>query len=134
MGLPCRHIFAIRSDQKLDLYSSDLCAQCWTLEYYHCNHRVLADSNFDFSDNSLDLSVTNRRTKPILSQQEKYRKTFHVTQKMASVVSESPMREFDEKLALLEQLLHMCEQGEEVVLPGVNLTISGSEGIDFFVC
>ena len=44
------------------------------------------------------------------------------------------MREFDEKLALLEQLLHMWEQGEEVVLSGVNLTISESEGIDFFVC
>ena len=123
--------FAIGSDQKLDLYFSNLCAQRWTLEYYHCNHLVLADSNSDFSDNSLDLSVTNRRMKPILSQQEIYRKTFHVTQKMASVVSESPMREFDEKLALLEHLLHMWEH---VVLSGVNLTISESEDIDFFVC
>ena len=42
--------------------------------------------------------------------------------------------EFDEKLALLEQLLHMWEQGEEVVLSGVSLTISESEGIDSFVC
>ena len=56
------------------------------------------------------------KTKPILSQHEKYRKAYHVTQKLTAVVSESPMREFNEKLAVLEKLLHMWEQGNEVIL------------------
>ena len=50
-------------------------------------------------------------SKPILSQQEKYRKTFHVSQRLASLASEAPMREFDEKLRCLEEIARIWESG-----------------------
>ena len=116
MQLPCRHIFAVRHRCKVDLYSSDLCATRWTLAYYRSNHRVMADPDSDFDDSSLNISEIHMKTKPILSQHDKYRKAFHVAQKLSTVVSESPMREFNEKLAVLEKLLEMWEQGSEIII------------------
>ena len=99
MQLSCRHIFAVLHHCKVDLYSSDLCATRWTLAYYRSNHRVMADSDLDFDDSSLNISEAQMKTKPILSRHNKYRKAFHVAQKLSTVVSESPMREFKEKLS-----------------------------------
>lgn len=129
MQLPCRHIFAVRHRCEVDLYSSDLCATRWTLAYYRSNHRVMADQNpdSDFDDSSLNISEVHMKTKPILSQHDKYRKAFHVAQKLSTVVSESPMREFDEKLAVLEKLLKLWEQGHKVVLTNASeVDITGS--------
>ena len=60
------------------------------------------------------------KTKAIMSQHDKYHKTFHVAQTLASVVSKSPMRDFNAKLATLNRLLHMWEQGDEVILSSGN--------------
>lgn len=76
----------------------------------------MADPGSDFEDSTLNVSEIHMKTKPILSQHDMYRKAFHVTQKLSTVVSESPMREFNEKLATLEKLLEMWEQGNEVIL------------------
>ena len=120
MQIPCRHVFAVRHHCKVDLYSSDLCATQWTLAYYRSNHRVMADPDLDFDDSSLNISEAHTKTKPILSQHDKYRKAFHVAQKLSTVVSESPMREFKEKLAVLEKLLELWEQGNEAIVSSVS--------------
>lgn len=120
MQLPCRHIFAVRNYCEADLYSSELCATRWTLAYYRSNHRVMAEPDSDFHDSSLNVSEAHVKTKPVLSQHDKYRKSFHVAQRLASVVSDSPMREFNEKLATLNRLLHMWEQGDAVILTSAN--------------
>ena len=126
MQLPCRHILAVRSDLKLDLYSPDLCAMRWTLNYYHTNHRILTTNHYDYGDNSFNVSeMTSCRPSPILSQQEKYRKAFRVAQKLASLVSEAPMREFDQKLETLKTVMHTWEQGTEVTVQGILSTNSG---------
>ena len=52
----------------------------------------MADSNLDFYDSSLNISEAHTKTKPILSQHDKYHKVFHVAQKLSTVVSESIMR------------------------------------------
>ena len=117
--------FAVRYLCKADLYSSDLCTTRWILAYYRSSHRIVAaDPDSYFNDSSL----VQMKIKPILSQHDKYRKIFHVTQKLAAVVSELPMREFIEKLATLDKLLHMWEQGNEVVLNIANETTNA--GID----
>ena len=116
MLLPCRHIFAVRSSSRVDLYSPELCATRWTLAYYQSNHRVLADPTLDLGDGSLNVSAARTKTQTILSQQDKYRKAFHVAQRHSGVVSESPMREFNEKMQVLKRLLNLWEQGDEVVL------------------
>ena len=116
MLLPCRHIFAVRSSSRVDLYSPELCATRWTLAYYQSNHRVLADPTSDLDDGSLNVSAARMKTQPILSQQDKYRKAFHVAQRLSGVVSESPMREFNEKMQVLKRLLNLWERADEVVL------------------
>ena len=80
-----------------------VCAVRWTLQYYKASNRVLCESNSPVCENAgscLDVSVVEPTTKHILSQQEKYRKAFHVSQKLAS---EALMREFNEKLKSLEK-------------------------------
>ena len=135
MQLPCRHILAVRSISELDLYCAELCACRWTLAYYHSNHRVLAaESTSDF-DNSLTIIEHAVRTKPILSQHDKYRKAFRITQKLTSIVSEAPMREFEEKLESLKRIVHMWETGSQVILqdaaefPDVDHTSAAGESI-----
>ena len=124
MQLPCRHIFAVRSHCEANLYSSELCATRWTLAYYRSNHRVMAEPDSDFNDSSLNVSEAHVKTKPLLSQHDKYRKSFHVAQRLASVVSESPMREFNDKFATLNRLLRMWEQGDAVILSSANESAS----------
>ena len=77
------------------------------LVYYRSNHGILAHPDSDFSDNSLNIRKVHVKTKLILSQHDKYHKTFHVAQQLESVVSKSPMRDFNAKLATLNRLLHM---------------------------
>ena len=52
----------------------------------------MADPDSDFDDSSLNISEFHMKSKPILSQHDKYHKAFHVAQKLSTVVSESPMR------------------------------------------
>jgi hypothetical protein len=81
----------------------------------------------DFDDSSSNIREIHMKTKPILSQHDKYRKAFHVAQKLSTVVSESPMREFNEKLAVLEKLSKLWEQGNEVVLTNASeIDITGT--------
>ena len=119
MQLPCRHLFAVRSKLNLELCSSALCSERWTLDYYHRNHRILSDNYQDFGQSSLNLTKTSCRPVVILSQQEKYRKAFRLSQKLPSLVSEAPMREFEGRLATLKRLVQMWEQGTQVFLQDV---------------
>ena len=54
----------------------------------------------------------------VLSQQDKYRKASHITTKLASLVSEAPMREFKQKLSTLEDILKVWEQGGRCTYQG----------------
>lgn len=116
MLLPCRHVFAVRSASKLDLYSAELCASRWTLAYYRSNHRILAEPSSTFDDSSFMITEHVVSTKPILSQHEKYHKAFRITQKLTSIVSEAPMREYEGKLATIKKLVEIWEKGSEVVI------------------
>jgi len=114
MQLPCRHIFAVRRRCGLSLVDPKLCAVRWALQYYKSSNRVLCASDSSHCEDarsSVDVSVVQPSTKSILSQQEKYRKAYHVTQKLASLASEAPMREFGEKLKYLEKILSIWEHG-----------------------
>ena len=112
MQLPCQHIFAVHRQCEIPMFDPNLCAMRWTLQYYKSSNRVLCDNDLpDYGDaeSSVDVSVVHPISKPILSQQEKYRKAFHVSQKLASLASEAPMREFNEKLRCLKEIARIWE-------------------------
>lgn len=120
MQLPCRHIFAVRLHLSLDLFSPELCGTRWTLAYYCSSHRVLVTGGGDSSTNNdakaLTIFQNPPNTQKVVSQHEKYRKAYHVTQKLASLASEAPMREFEEQLATLEKLLALWQNGARAVV------------------
>lgn len=119
MQLPCRHIFAVRSHLTLDLFSPELCGIRWSLAYYCSSHRVLVtgdDSGNNTAAEALTIFQNPPSTHQVLSQHEKYRKAYHVTQKLASLASEAPMREFGEQLATLEKLFALWQNGSQAVV------------------
>lgn len=135
MQLPCRHIFAARSLSKLNLYCAELCACRWTLSYYHSNHRILAQCDSSFDDSSITVHEQAVSTKSILSQQEKYHKAFRTAQKITSILSEAPMREFEGKLATLKTLMQLWEKGAEVIIEEASESSSLNGGMQFhFEC
>ena len=58
--------------------------------------------------------VTKTRQHAVLSQNEKYRKANGVTQKLASLVSEVSMEEFNARLAKLEEIVNIWERGSHL--------------------
>ena len=114
MQLPCRHIFAIRKRCEIPMFDPSLCPARWTFQYYKSSNRVLCDNALPYNgdvESSVDVSVVHLISKPILSQQEKYRKAFHASQKLASLASEAPMRKFNKKLRCLEEIARIWESG-----------------------
>ena len=100
MQLPCRQVFAVHSHLTLDLFSPELCGIRWSLAYYCSSHHVLTgdDPGINTDAEALAIFQNPSSTKKVLSQHEKYRRAFHVTQKLASLASEAPMREIGEQL------------------------------------
>ena len=39
--IPCCHIFFVRETLGLDLFDECICNQCWTMQYYGSNQRVV---------------------------------------------------------------------------------------------
>ena len=118
MQLPCRHIFAIRSHLTLDLFSPELCRIRWSLAYYCSSHRVLTGDNPGINTDAEVLVIFQNppSTKKVLFQHEKYCRAVHVTQKLASLASEAPMREFGEQLGTLEKFLTLHQNGSQAVV------------------
>jgi len=83
MQLPCQHIFAVH--RKFDLSLSDPSLR-WTLQYYESGNHVLCTPDVAI-DGDIELptevNLVEPTTKLILSQQEKYRKAFHLARKLA---------------------------------------------------
>lgn len=125
MKLPCRHIFALRKEMNHPLYSETLCDRRWKKEYYLNSHRIFKSTTINETyDNQDDLTnfatITidkkQKSNRNVLSQHEKYRKTFGVVQKIATVASETSRETFQDRLKTLQGLLAAWQQGEEVTI------------------
>ncbi len=57
MKLPCRHIFAVRSNAGVDLYKESLCDKRWTLSYYKASQRVFTGDDIDQDGPPSDYSI-----------------------------------------------------------------------------
>ena len=53
MGLPCKHIFAVKRALSMDMFDKSLCLMRWTREYYRLKNRCLFEDN-----QNLNLSET----------------------------------------------------------------------------
>ena len=113
MELPCKHIFALRAQAKLDIFEAKLCAVRWTRDYYRSSHRVFSTTN-DCSANVEVCAVDRLPVVRVLSQHEKYRKVFDLSQRLASIASDISTREFSYAVDCLEKIVRSWEQGKHV--------------------
>ena len=104
MLLPCRHIFAIRSLIGDSLCDKSLCATRWSASYYRSKHHVAQSS---IKESCEDANV-------IISADDSNNKAFQLCQKIASIVSESPMRQFEQKLSLLQSVYNSWNSNVEI--------------------
>ena len=112
MSLPCRHIFAVRHIEGVQLFDPSLCATRWFLDYYRSKHYVARQKT---SDQLYDISTLVKH-RAILSQNEKYKLSFQASQKLASVMSELPMRDCEHTLGLLQKIIEYWSNGIELSL------------------
>ena len=112
MSLPCRHIFAVRHIEGVHLFDPSLCATRWFLDYYRSKHYVARQKT---PDQLYEISTLVKH-RAIVSQNEKYKVSSQASQKLASVMSEFPMREFEHKLSLLQKIIECWSNGSEFSL------------------
>ena len=55
MKLPCRHIFAMRMEMKLDVYDESLCDRRWTMEYYRESQRIFNHTDIEDDVSSVEV-------------------------------------------------------------------------------
>ena len=92
-----------------------MCAERWTLQYYKSSQyitREQGDQDACDDGNLFHASmVTKTRQHAVLSQNEKFRKASCVAQKLASLISEVSMEEFNLRLAKLEEIMNIWARG-----------------------
>ena len=59
MGLPCKHIFAVRYYKNVPLYDPSLCSERWKKSYCRQHHRVFKESSVTSSSSSKTTSTHN---------------------------------------------------------------------------
>jgi len=115
MHLPCKHIFAVCQKADLPLFQPTLCAERWTLEYYKSSQLILQDQNeqdvYDDDRDAFQISMLTQPKRAVLSQHEKFRKANSIAQKLATLASEVSMKEFNSRLACLEEVTKIWERG-----------------------
>lgn len=115
MGLPCRHIFAVRTSQNLQAFDLHLVARRW-----HKDYQLLVDpsetSDFQGCSATIELStiVTKGPSMSTLSKNQKYKKALGCGQKLAALTSECGMTEFKRKILVLENLFNYWENNCDV--------------------
>ena len=101
----------MRENQLLELFDPELVAQRWTLQYYRKGHRMFQPLSDNLQQSSV--SLTPRRHNP--TSDERYKRAFHLGQKLASLASECS-QEFEQRLTTLEQLIKVWESGKPAIV------------------
>ncbi|VDI19045.1 Hypothetical predicted protein [Mytilus galloprovincialis] len=106
MTLPCRHILFFRRQSQTSAHTA---GQKLTIEKSH----VVFDESQQ-PENNIQLTTTPRRRRVcVLSGQDKYRRVHGTTQQLARLVSDMPMRQFNEHVQKLEQIVDLLKDGKE---------------------
>ena len=124
MRLPCRHILYMRRCRNISEYDESLCAERWKLQHFIDNQRVFVRDEIEDEPNheelySIDVIQDNVAIKTscrtrTLTEQEKYRKAFKVTQSLAQQISTLGMPDFEEGLLVLDKISSLWSKGKRV--------------------
>ena len=107
--LPCKHIFSLRKQLDKNLFEMSLVNERWSKLHYLGTFRSYQH------EHQVSRSVHSPRGR-VQSQQQRYRATYHVAQKLASCAAEITGQMFDVRLQQMKALLRAWERGEEVII------------------
>ena len=138
MGLPCRHIFAVRASQNLPVFEVQLVARRWHKDFQLLMDPSEVSDDRDEEDKSGALQVssliTNFPLKSTLSKNQKYKKALGLGQKLAALSSECGMAEFRRKVVVLESLLSYWERNCDVKIVPVQEDEAVVLVSKYFIC
>ena len=110
--LPCKHIFALRKKKELSLFEDSLVSERWTKsKYLGLLNQTATDAHIE--------TFSSQPTRRAVSQQERFRQAFRVSQKLASVAAENTGIRFEVRLNQLKELLSAWENSQDVVITRV---------------
>ena len=119
-SLPCKHIFAVRKKKEMDLFEEQLLSQRWTKAKY------LGLLNQTTTENQLQ-TTSSQSTRKVTSQQDRFRLSFRITQRLASVAAESTGTQFDVKINQLNELLSAWENSRDVIISQIDNPVRQEE-------
>ena len=131
MKLPCRHIFATWHHKGLPEYTEDACAERWKLHHFLEHHHVFqANSSCGADDSEPEvavdfISLDQATPSKVLTEQEKYKKAFQVSQGLAQHLSSLGMNGFKEGLSILQTIKSMWDKGKKPVVVELDASNSG---------
>ena len=119
MLLPCRHIFAVREAEEIDMFSSELCAQRWHVDYFTENHYAFekTDGGLNSTETFLiEIEDVERERGRSLTEQEKFAKALKVAQDSARVMSHMGTRDFVFNLKALKKQNTLLSKGKRITV------------------
>ncbi|KAF0703489.1 protein FAR-RED IMPAIRED RESPONSE 1-like, partial [Aphis craccivora] len=130
MGLPCRHIFKMRIDNKLDIFDEKLCLPRWTKKYLlETQNSFQPLNNEDNLHDSIIRVTPNLRTPK--STFEKYKHASSFTNRLSQLISEVGQKAFNHRIGIVKQMLKIWESNKEfIILPIDDKPIESTQFID----
>ena len=117
MGLPCKHIFAVRQHLKEDLYNERLVHRRWTLTYilehqnFFQNSRGQESTESNINPTITVEAVPDQATK-VLSQQEKYRCALSKAKCIAHLAAECSTKDFNKIISAMDKFIYILEENK----------------------
>ncbi|CAG9772142.1 unnamed protein product [Ceutorhynchus assimilis] len=129
MELPCRHMFAVRTELNMDLFDADLCYKRWQKAYYFKTQRVFLSTENDFEQ---PVRITESRVyqKKILAQHEKFRNMTAALKPLAQLGSEVSGDRYLLRMKNIVDMQTAWEDNEDVVVLKISQfnELKGSNG------
>ncbi|XP_050053743.1 uncharacterized protein LOC114128013 isoform X3 [Aphis gossypii] len=117
MGLPCRHIFNMRINKKLDIFDEQLCIPRWTKKYLLEKQNVfqLLNNEDHLQESLIKVMPTLRAPKSTF---EKYKHASLFTNQLSKLISEVGQKAFNYRIEIVKQILKIWESNKEfIVIP-----------------
>lgn len=113
-GLPCCHVLRVRYLEGMSKFDMTLISQRWTLTY--CQEKygeedsddktgVVTESEYNGDDFAGEYLVSSGSKRKGMSETEKYKKALKVAHELASVACEGSLHVFNERIALMKNIL-----------------------------
>lgn len=130
MGLPCRHLFKLRSLKKLPLFDEKICLERWTKTYFVKSNPFfnMDDELLQFRNNDVTITQSEVPVKSrCLSKHEKFKMMNSECLKLSNISAEVSSRIFYERLNFLKKIREKWANYQEIGIEDFEEEIIGEE-------